>query len=260
MKNKILIIGGTSGMGLGLALAYLERGWAVWVVGSNLNKIKYLNENKPELHVITSNLEDPIQRQSLWQNLEKLVPFQIIIYCAGKYFNERRFTLTPSETASILAVNLHAFQECFAWASTRLAPSASMQTPVLACFSSAAGLLNYPYASLYALCKRNMLETAHIYRTAFPSIQILTIALGYVDTQTLRDLNQGNAQHKPFIIQEEIAVQKILIAIETQQEQLIYPPQMRYLISFMNILPKCLIHWIMRKKLDQSLLHKNPNS
>jgi len=58
-----------------------------------------------------------------------------------------------------------------------------------------AGLLDYPYASLYAQCKRAMLSCADAYRTALTpfGIRVLAVAPGYVDTAALRALNGGDA-------------------------------------------------------------------
>ena len=43
-----------------------------------------------------------------------------MVYAAGRYLNERVFTLNRDDSAAMLAVNLQAFAESFAWAAAHL--------------------------------------------------------------------------------------------------------------------------------------------
>ncbi|MGO2387108.1 MAG: SDR family NAD(P)-dependent oxidoreductase, partial [Psychrobacter sp.] len=126
--------------------------------------------------------------------------------------------------------------------------------PSLICLASIAGTLDYPYASLYAKSKRAMIATASVYRLALDpyEIQVTCIASGYIDTQALRDLNDGDASHKPFIMSTQTAVTNIMKAIDDDVELAVFPKSMRYITRTLNHLPKPLLNWILRSKLDKA--------
>lgn len=266
----VIIIGGTSGIGLALALAHLKLCWQVLVVGSNPDKIAQLNQQQPELTTIQCDITQVEQRNALFRQLAQQ-PFKRLIYSAGWYLNERVFTLDKESSAHMLAVNLQAFNAMFAWASQQfIANKSPSQTgayndnkhndanrydnnPALVCLSSIAGVLDYPYASLYAKCKRAMIISADAYRLALApfNIQVTCIASGYINTQALRDLNDGDTSHKPFIMAEEVAVRRILKAIEENEALAIFPASMRYLTYGLNKLPTPLLNFLMRRQLDK---------
>lgn len=270
LKPCVIIIGGTSGIGLALALEHLRLGWDVIVVGRSMEKINFLNKQYPMLTTIQNDISKPNHRQKLFQQLNEQFnaqPFERLIYCAGWYLNERVTTLNQANSAHSLSVNLQAFHYIFAWASEHLKQQTydneyksqrysdqyPSQKPALICLSSIAGVLDYPYASLYAKCKRAMIATASAYRLALVpfNIQVNCIALGYVNTQALRDLNDGDASHKPFIMDEKMAVRHIMHAINNDVELAIFPKRMRYLTNILNNLPSPLLNVIMRRKLDK---------
>ena len=281
----IIIVGGTSGIGLGLAIKHLELGWQVVVIGSSIDKIQKINHSYPDIIALQCDLSQSTQRQQLLQRLTSLVDapdnnlnLLRVIYVAGWYLNERTTTLNQADSSQMLAINLQAFNDIFAWGSEQLKQQSKVNNPssqygsdkqldkqtpsnnascnpnpCLICLASIAGLMDYPYASLYAKCKRAMIVTTNAYRMALApyNIQVNCIASGYVDTQTLRDLNQGNADHKPFIIKEQTAVNNIMQAINDEVELAVFPWQMRYLTRALNKLPKPVVNFVMRRKLDK---------
>ncbi|PNK59616.1 SDR family NAD(P)-dependent oxidoreductase [Psychrobacter sp. FDAARGOS_221] len=262
-KPIIVIIGGTSGVGLALAKEHQKLGWQVVVVGSNLEKIEALRTAHPDLHIYQCDITDIGSRIALLSQLEDLA-FTRLIYCAGWYLNERVHQLDKVDSARMLAINLQAFHAVFDWASRQLMAKSTTEPakndcsqqviqPALICLSSMAGVVNYPYASLYAKCKRAMIATASAYRLALApfGIQVNCMAMGYVNTQTLRDLNYGDASHKPFIMEEHDAVAHIMQAISSNDELAIFPKKMRFLTHALNKLPSPVLNWAMRQKLDK---------
>ncbi|MGB2140350.1 MAG: SDR family NAD(P)-dependent oxidoreductase, partial [Psychrobacter sp.] len=166
----------------------------------------------------------------------------------------------------MLAINLQAFQEVFAWGSqqlkhqqltakntTKSIMNNAQPKPSLICMASIAGMMDYPYASLYAKSKRAMIATASAYRLALApyNIQVTCIASGYIDTKALRDLNQGSADHKPFIISIDKALQLIMKAIDEGVELAVFPKRLYYLTYMLNKLPKPLLSRVLRGKLDK---------
>jgi hypothetical protein len=67
----------------------------------------------------------------------------------------------------------------------------------------------------------------------------------------LRDLNQGSADHKPFIISIDKALQLIMKAIDEGVELAVFPKRLYYLTYMLNKLPKPLLSRVLRGKLDK---------
>ena len=285
--RKIIIIGGTSGIGLALAQAHLADGWQVCVVGHSSHKIKAINQLYPQIQTFYCDLTNRRERNELFKQLKaneleakqlktgqlendqpqsKQLPFKQVssrsskqfsrlIYCAGWYINERVSTLDQHNSDQMLAINLQAFQETFSWASEQLKTykAVHQQPAELITIASIAGLLDYPYSSLYAQSKRAMMSTASAYRTALApyDIDVITIAPGYINTAMLRSLNDGDASHKPFIISEEQAIEHILKAITDKTALSVFPSKMKFLVKGLSLLPKPMLGWLMLKNLDK---------
>ena len=257
--SHIIVFGGTSGLGLALALHHHQLGWQVSVVGRSVDKIAHINSQYPNIITYCCDLTDSVQTQTSLEHLSD-THFQRVIYSAGSYTNERVHHLNQADSDQMLAINLQAFEQVFRWASEQLKhQSSSLDVNEnsglsLICIASIAGTMEYPYASLYAKSKRAMIATASAYRAALASyhIQVNCIASGYIDTQALRDLNDGDASHKPFIMSTQTAVKNIMQAIDNDVELAIFPHSMRYITRALNHLPKPLLNWIMRSKLDKA--------
>ncbi|WP_201590002.1 SDR family NAD(P)-dependent oxidoreductase [Psychrobacter fozii] len=254
----IIVVGGTSGLGLALALHHLQLGWQVSIVGSNEVKIENVKRKHPTIKAYACDLTDAIQTQSLLDKLSA-TSFQRLIYSAGSYTNERVHHLNQADSDQMLAINLQAFEQIFRWASAQLKQQHQSLDftkdcrPSLICIASIAGTMDYPYASLYAKSKRAMIATASAYRLALDpyNVQMTCIASGYIDTQALRDLNDGDASHKPFIMSTQTAVDQVMQAIDNDVELAVFPRSIRYITRALNHLPKPLLNWILRSKLDK---------
>ena len=265
-KNDIphlIVIGGTSGLGLALALHHQQLGWQVSVVGHSAAKIALIDSKHPDIMTYNCDLTDSRQTQKLLESLSD-ISFQRLIYSAGSYSNECIHQLNQADSDKMLAINLQAFERVFRWASEQLKQQSRLQNqsldfkkndrPSLICIASIAGIMDYPYASLYAKSKRAMIAAASVYRAALApyDIQVNCIASGYIDTQALRDLNDGDASHKPFIMSTQTAVEHIMKAINDDVGLAIFPRSMRYITRALNHLPKPLLNLILRNKLDKT--------
>jgi len=260
--SHLIVFGGTSGLGLALALHHQALGWQVSVVGHSVEKIAHINSKHPDIVTHCCDLTDSAQTQTLLESWSD-IRFQRLIYSAGSYSNERIHQLNQADSDKMLAINLQAFEQVFRWASEQLKHQSRLQNqsldfkkndrPSLICIASVAGIMDYPYASLYAKSKRAMIATASAYRAALMPyhIQVNCIASGYIDTQALRDLNEGDASHKPFIMTTQTAIGHIMQAIDDDIELAIFPRPMRYITRALNHLPKPLLNLILRSRLDK---------
>lgn len=231
---NILIVGGTSGIGLALAQYYLAQGDSVTICGRDLSKVP-ASIHHDRLSMITVNV---CQKQSITTLFTACSgqTIDLFIYCAGKYFNERRLSLTENEQAEMIAVNEKGFTDCFTLAAAQMK---QQQHGHLVTISSVAGLINASKRSLYSQLKSEMISKATKFASQLSAynVAVTVIAPGYINTQKLRDLNNGDASSKPFLLEEHQAVEHITKAIKNQNSLAIFPLQMRMVVCFLNLLP-----------------------
>ncbi|MGF1739745.1 SDR family NAD(P)-dependent oxidoreductase [Vibrio profundum] len=231
---NIIIIGGTSGIGFSLAQHYLDTGHTVTVCGRDLSKIPetsaYLQLNQIQLDV---TIQSELSAFFLDQQDQVI---DILIYCAGKYFNERRLTLNTQETEQLTAVNSTAFKACFDWGAKKMQ---AQKHGHLVTIASVAGLVRSAQPTLYGNQKAHMITYAGEIRNQIKhdGVNVTVIAPGYINTEKLRALNGGDASRKPFLISEQRAVQHIIQAIDRNKSLAVFPMRMKWLIKSLNLLP-----------------------
>ncbi|MFZ6875090.1 SDR family NAD(P)-dependent oxidoreductase [Undibacterium sp. Di27W] len=235
---NIMVIGGTSGIGLALARHYLQRGDRVAVCGRHLQRLP------ADLHSAVSYQLDIADRSSLSQAIDDFAAqgLDMLIVSAGIYFNTRSHLLDEAATLHMLRTNVSGLSHAFELAAEKMLPQKSGQ---LVAISSIAGLLHdYPGASVYSASKRSVLSLCDTYRIALKpfSIAVTAIVPGYIDTAKLRALNEGDASHKPFIMSEQKAAALIVDAITARRDRVVFPWQMKWLIATLNLLPR----WVLK--------------
>jgi short-subunit dehydrogenase len=165
----------------------------------------------------------------------------LLIVSAGFYFNDRHHRLDEATTLRMLHTNVTGLNQAFELAAEKMLLQKSGH---LVAISSMAGLLkDYPGASLYSATKRSVIDLCTTYRKALApfSISVTTIVPGYINTEKLRQLNNGDASHKPFLLSEQQAVTRIVKAIAQRDVMCAFPWKMRWLIRLLNLLPKQLL-------------------
>ncbi len=240
---NIMIIGGTSGIGLALARHYLQMGHRVAVCGRDLQRLP--DEIKIAYPQLESYQLDIADQASLAQAMDIFInlgaTLDMLIVTAGIYYNTRSHLLDAASTMHMLQTNVSGLGHAFELAAKKML---TQQSGHLVAISSIAGLLHdYPGASLYSATKRSVLSLCDTYRIALRpfSIAVTAIVPGYMDTAKLRALNDGDANGKPFIMSEEKAMALITEAIEQRRDRLVFPWQMKWLITVLNWLPARLL-------------------
>jgi NADP-dependent 3-hydroxy acid dehydrogenase YdfG len=238
---KVLIIGGTSGIGWALAEHYLQAGHEVAVSGRDITKVKpEASKNHPKLILYQFDIADRVALISAIQDFSNS-RIDLLIVSAGFYFNDRHHRLDEATSLRMLQTNVSGLSHAFEIAGEIMLQQKSGH---LAAISSMAGLLkDYPGASLYSATKRSVIDICATYRKALApfSIAVTTIIPGYINTEKLRQLNNGDASHKPFLLSEQQAVSRIVKAIAQRDELCVFPWQMHWLIRLLNVLPKQLL-------------------
>ena len=238
---RILIVGGTSGIGWALAEHYMCAGNEVAVCGRDASKLRLnATNNYTKLQSFSVDVIDRLALQTAVDQFAR-EPIDLVIVSAGFYFNNRRHPLDEATTLRMLQTNVGGLNSVFEICSEKMLGQRSGH---LVAIASVAGLLkDYPSASLYSASKRSVIQLCETYRIALRpfGIDVTTIIPGYINTAKLRELNNGDASKKPFLLSETDAVKIIAQAIDQKQAVAIFPWQMRGIIWLMNCLPRWLL-------------------
>jgi short-subunit dehydrogenase len=238
---RIFIIGGTSGIGWALAEHYLLAGHDVGITGRDITKVSPDTSKKyTQLQLYQFDIADRTALVSAIHDFSNPC-IDLLIVSAGFYFNDRHHCLDEATTLRMLQTNLIGLNQAFELAAEKMLLQKSGH---LVAISSMAGMLkDYPGASLYSATKRSVIDLCTTYRKALApfSISVTTIVPGYINTEKLRQLNNGDASHKPFLLSEQQAVAHIVKAIAQRDVMCAFPWQMHWLIRLLNLLPKQLL-------------------
>ena len=238
MKHA-LILGGTRGIGRALAGCYLERGFGVTVCGRHAQALQsWPLAGHPALRVSTLDIADAAAVHDVIARAGGANgTLDVLAVTAGQYFNTRDHALDAAATLHLLRTNVSGLASAFEAGARRMLAQGHGR---MAAVSSMAGLLkDYPGASVYGATKRAVLGLCATYRKALAPFGIPVTALvpGYVDTERLRELNGGDARHKPFLMSEEAAVARMLRAIDRGVAVDAFPWQMRAAVALLNLVP-----------------------
>ncbi|TWI61448.1 NADP-dependent 3-hydroxy acid dehydrogenase YdfG [Pseudoduganella lurida] len=233
---RIMIIGGTRGIGLALAEHYSKQGATLALCGRDPARLAgHPLANDPHVTLHAVEITD---RASAERAMDSFGPLDLLIVTAGAYTDAAAIAADKEATLPVLHTNVVGLCHAFDAASARMRRQGHGQLVVLA---SIAGLLkDYPGASLYSASKRAALAICDTYRKALApfGIAVTAIVPGYVDTARLRELNDGDAGRKPFLQTEAQAVRHIVGAIARREARYVFPWQLHVLVRLFNLLPR----------------------
>ena len=235
---RVMIIGGTSGIGLALAGYYAQQGAVLALCGRDPSR---LDGHPITLHAGLRRYGFDIgDRAAVFDAVEDfaLEGLDLLVVTAGQYADANALAQDRMRSLPVVRTNVSGLCHAFDAGAQAMLRNGRGQMVVVA---SIAGLLHeYPNGSLYSASKRAAIAISDAYRKALAphGIAVTTVVPGYVDTQKLRDLNGGSAQRKPFLQTEEEAVRRMVRAIEGRAARCIFPWQLHAMVRVFNLLPK----------------------
>jgi NAD(P)-dependent dehydrogenase (short-subunit alcohol dehydrogenase family) len=240
-----MIIGGTSGIGLGLAWHYWRQGARVAICGRHPGKVHglaLLEDGRVSVHAC-----DIADRAAVASVVGEFAGdarggapgagLDLLIVTAGQYADAAAIARDRGNAMPVLRVNVGGLDHAFSAAAAAMMARGSGH---LVAVASIAGLQqDYAGGSLYSASKRAAIAICDAYRKALApfSVAVTVVIPGYVDTARLRELNGGDASGKPFLMSEQEAVDRIAAAIARRDERCVFPWQMHVLVRLFNLLP-----------------------
>ena len=184
--NKVLIIGGTSGIGRGLVDVYLKNGYIVGVVGRRteiLNQIKLTNQN---VFIETLDVCDIAKSSEVYNSLiTSMKGIDIVINCSGWGEVNREFN--NDIDLKTIQTNVIGFTQTMNFFTTYFL---NKNNGVLVNISSIGGLRGGKFVGSYNSTKSyqiKFLESLSIsFKKLKKDIQITDVRLGFVDTDMLK--------------------------------------------------------------------------
>ena len=232
-RKRVLVIGGTRGMGLGLACAYAQEGAHVVVVGRDPSCVPDA-ALQLGIRAMQGDVMDPAEMQNLVRDVGA-EGLDRVIYSAGYYATPKQIQNDPAALERMQASNVAGIKHVFDAAMPLMRQSGRMAT-----IASIAGLLRAdPWSTDYATSKRAAIALCEGYRAvgALKSVGVTVLIPGYVDTAQLRALNGGSAANKPFLVSEARAVKIMHAALEKGVPRRVFPWQLHTLVRLYNLLP-----------------------
>lgn len=231
--KRVLVIGGTSGMGLGLARAFAAEGSQVCVVGRDVSRVPAL-ALREGIVAIQGDVTDPSAITKVVRDAGK-AGLDLVVYSAGYYATDNEVGRDPSKGTQMDATNVDGTEHVFTAALPLMRKGAQM-----AVIASIAGLLRAdPWSSHYAKSKRQVISRCEEFRkvAATQGVTLSVLVPGYVDTMQLRLLNGGRRPVKPFLQTEAHAVALMRRALEKGLPRYVFPWQLHALVRMYNLLP-----------------------
>jgi NADP-dependent 3-hydroxy acid dehydrogenase YdfG len=232
---RVFIVGGTSGIGAALAKDYEQNGHDVAICG------RYPDKCDPSVSHLKKFKVDVRHKEQLEAGLQGFLEgdIDLLFYCAGVYFNDEQLEKDHSLFDQMLSTNVQGASHCF-----DLCLKYMNKGQVVTLSSVSSFFNNSEYAKskseLNKLCelRRNELQQGNIH--------LLNVKLGYVDTEKLRELNNGDLSKKVFVIYVQVAVDKIKLSLSKGLKKVVIPWQMKFLSACLLLFPMKIRNYLLK--------------
>jgi short-subunit dehydrogenase len=240
---RVFITGASSGIGAALARHYAVQGAQLGLVGRNQQRLDALTAELNCAVYVADVRDSQAMQQAAHDFIKRVGVPDIVIANAGVSSG----TLTEhaehlATFRAIMDINLMGMVYTF---QPFLREMKSRGHGQLVGIASVAGLRGLPGASAYSASKAAAISYLESLRMELASvgIQVTTICPGYIRTP----MTAVNPYKMPFLMEADVAAQKIADIIANKKRFAILPWQMALLGKLVRLLPASVWDWAMKK-------------
>lgn len=242
---NVFITGGTTGIGLELAILYLKEGHRVGICARDLSKFPLEIRNKYKL--LKAYQVDVTDRAALNFAVRDFAGpeecLDVMIANAGRSVGAKTKLPDFNAARDIVSINIVGVLNAFDVACELMIPKNQGH---LVATSSVAGMVGLPGAGAYSASKAyvsTLCESFSLDLEKF-GINVTTILPGFVDTP----LTKKNNHKMPFMMSAQKAAILIKNAIDNKKVVFIFPLPMKIVMTFFRMLPRRFYRRLMKLK------------
>jgi short-subunit dehydrogenase len=219
--RKVLVTGGSSGIGAATARAFAAHGFQVAVTGRDLAALKEVAGDTGGVRLPGDLRERGCPQRIVAEAAQALGGLDVVVSNAGAGWSGPFMTMTSEEIDDLLDVNLRAAAHVAHAALGHLRPGAGH----LVFVGSIAGLVGVPGEAWYSATKAGLAMLADVLRAELRTagIPVTLVTPGVVDTAYFERRNAPYARHHPRPISAQVVAAAIVDAVERSRDAIILP-------------------------------------
>lgn len=219
--RRVLVTGGSSGIGAATARAFAAHGFQVAVTGRDLAALKDVAGDSGGVAVPGDLRVNGQPRVVVDAAAEALGGLDVVVSNAGAGWSGPFTTMTAGEIDALLDVNLRASAHVAHAALSYLRPGAGH----LVFVGSIAGLVGVPGEAWYSATKAGVAMLADVLRAELrdQGIPVTLVTPGVVDTAYFERRNSPYLRQHPRPLSSQVVAAAIVDAVERSRDAIILP-------------------------------------
>jgi uncharacterized protein len=219
--RKVLITGGSSGIGAATARAFAARGFPVAVAGRDITALRKVADETNGVCIPGDLCDDGVSRHTVEFAAEALGGLDVVVSNAGAGWSGPFAAMTDEEIDALLDVNLRAAAHLTHASLRHLRPGRGH----LVFVGSIAGVVGVTGEAWYSATKAGLTTLAGVLRTELKDdgIGVTLVTPGVVDTAYFERRNSPYRRHRPRPVSAELVADLIVDAVERSRAEVIVP-------------------------------------
>lgn len=219
--RKVLVTGGSSGIGAATAREFAGRGFQVAVTGRDLAALKEVADDTGGVSLPGDLREPGWPARVVAEAAQALDGLDVVVSNAGAGWAGPFMTMTSEEIDDLLDVNLRASAHVARASLGHLRPGAGH----LVFVGSIAGLVGVPGEAWYSATKAGLTMLADVLRVEVRDrgIAVTLVTPGVVDTPYFERRNSPYQRHHPRPMSAQVVAAAIVDAVERSADAIILP-------------------------------------
>ncbi len=245
-KQTVFITGGTSGIGFGLAKAYLQAGHRVIITGRSEDR---LNKAKESLNIYSNFLEgvlldvtDKVTMKKYLLEVDKKYRIDTVIANAGVSSGVSDINDMADLAENIFSTNVYGVFNTVHPLISMMKDRKRGHIVLISSMSAFFGLTTAVFYSSSKAAIKSYGEGLRILLSDY-NIDVTTVFPGFVES----NITRSNKFKMPFFMDTNKAVAIIMKGLQKRKGYILFPLQMRLVVYFISILPFVLREVILKK-------------